>query len=135
MHLLDREYRYTDKERDWLEERFEMGLLELMRTHVYPCDENGRPTGGGILKAQVAFIFAGIRHAGPAVTEARVREWLAQVSKEPLGTLRVINKAVKACMASGALGYVIEDAPVEPEEMGKEEAGATPAAGASDPTS
>lgn len=139
MHLLDREFKYTDKEREWLEDRFEIGLLELMRQQVLPADDNGNPTGGGIYKAQIAFLYAGLRHYGNVMTESKVKELVRQVTAEPLMVMRVLNKAVKACMASGCLGFVYSPpAPPEEEEAEdpKEKAGAAavPEAGDNDKT-
>ncbi len=114
MHIMDREFKYTIAEREYLEDRFEMGLLELINDQIVPRGDSGSLTGGGKIGPQVAFVWAGLRHYGSRVTEARVKEWM--MDSPPI--LLVLDKAVTACLKAGILGFKWEPPP--PEEPEKE---------------
>lgn len=112
----DREFKYGMDERDALEDRFEMGLAEIIRKKV--IGENGRE---GIFKVQVAFIHQGIKHHGPAINEAKVRAWLTAEIDQKGHLFDALTMAAKAAFASGCLGLKHEEAEEEPS--GKDAAG------------
>ena len=119
----DREFRYTMDDREALEDRFNCGLLELIKTKVLPT-EDGKGTGGGVLKAQVALVWMGVKHYGAAVTEKRVREWLLQEIEAKGNMFGPLAKAAEAIMASGVLGVKYE---AQEDEPGKDAPAPEPA--------
>lgn len=115
--------RYTLTERKELEKRYAKGLRELILTDVYPLDEKNEPTGGGLIERQIAFLFMGIRHkAGPKFTEQKLEGWIDDAVLKGGHMLIYLTHAVRAAMASGVLGYVIEASEEPEEEKGKAEA-------------
>jgi hypothetical protein len=119
----EREFRYTRNERELLEDRFGIGLIDTIRTNVLPTGADGKPTGGGCIKHQTALVWAGLKHNGPKVTERAIAEWIDKLQEEGGNPYMVYGTAVAAVFASGVLGMTItEDETTEDkdEPEGKE---------------
>lgn len=113
----ERTFKWTRAVRNFLEERHNKGLLELIREDVLPCYDNGMPTGGGRWNAQVDFVWQGLRHAGPAITQSRVSEWMEALCDGGGSILEVLAPANASCLASGVLGFKYEiPSEEEPED-------------------
>jgi hypothetical protein len=124
--------RYTRDDRKALEERFDKGLRELINDDVWPTQE-GVPTGGGRMTAQVAIVHVGIRHCGPAITESKVEKWLFEdLIKQGRNALEILATCVVAILESGVLGLRVEVPEAEPE--GKDESEKEPSAQDSPPS-
>lgn len=114
-----RTFKYTHAEREWLEDRFNKGLLELIKEDVMPTDPaTGKLTGGGRWRAQVSVIQAGLRHEGKQITEAKVRKWIETHLAHDGHIVELINAAVTAIFASGVLGFTVK--PSDEDEEGDE---------------
>lgn len=119
-----RTFKYDMDAREVLEDRYDLGLQEILQRKVLGASGDGT-LRGGLFKAQVALVWLGIRHHGPAITEKKVRDWmLAEVTdKDQLFDLLTV--ACNAVYASGVLGLKYEEP--EDADAGKEGA-AEPAA-------
>jgi hypothetical protein len=113
--------KYTRAERELLEQRFGIGLQQLITTKVLPV-VNGQ-VQGGLISAQIALVHAGLKHDGPKLTEKAVGEWVDELSKTEEGVFPVVISAARAVGASGVLGRVIvDDEPDEESDEGKDRA-------------
>lgn len=120
--------KYTRKERVEIEQRFNCDLRTFIYEKAFPLGADNKPTGGGVLVAQEALLYYGLRHAGPKVTEERVSEWLqqeAETTKRPFIT--IVVQAVLALLSSGVLGFT-PNLESEEDDEGKEQAAEKPAA-------
>ena len=99
-----------------------MGMFDFVKSEVIPMDGT-TPTGGGIFRSQVAFLFFGLRHCGKSVSEAKVSEQLKKHILDGGNVFEVLNQASQAMMRSGVLGFQTgDDDEEEEEESGKAEA-------------
>jgi hypothetical protein len=128
-----RVFKYTNAERDLLEDRFDDGLYEILYRKALSTDPaTGKITGVGRRKVIVAVIWAGLKYYGKGVTERRVSEWLEQLvdEKPQTGVMEPLMAAVGCIWASGLMGVIPEgifdfEAPKDdqPEtESGKDDA-------------
>lgn len=111
-----RTLRYTKNERKQLEKRFGCGLFELVTQQVFPCDQDNRPTGGGTWAAQIAVLHAGLKHAGPAVTETRVETWVDDHIDKDGHVITLLAPAVNAMWAQGVFGMKLDVAELDDDE-------------------
>lgn len=116
----EREFKYTKKERVEFEARFKAGMWDTIRKHVLALNEEDEPTPGGMVEAQHALVYLGLRHAGPKVTEANVSLWLEQLVEQGGNVFSVYTTASTAVLVSGVLGYKYtppsEDEEADPKE-------------------
>lgn len=122
----ERPLRYTRHERVEYEKRFNAGMWEVIRKHVLALNENDEPTPGGMIEAQHALVWLGLRHNGPKWSESKVSEWLDELASNGGNVFAIFNTAATAVLASGVLGIKYAPAVVEEEpEEGKAAGDAT----------
>ncbi len=101
----ERELRYSQKDREEFEERFGEGMWTTIKRHVLALNEDDEPTPGGMLKAQRALLWFGLRHAGKKVTEEAVGQWLTDAVAKGENVLGLYQTATAAVLESGVLGF------------------------------
>lgn len=130
----EREFKYTFAEREQIEHQFKMGMFDFVRQQVIPLNADNVPTGGGIFRSQVAFIFFGLRHHGKGVTLTKISEQLKKHIIDGGNVYEVLGQASQAMMRSGVLGFQTSDEDEEDEEgkaespssSGEDTSGSTP---------
>lgn len=120
----EREFRYTRKERVEFEKRFGAGMWDVMKRHVLALNEDDVPTPGGMIEAQHALVWLGLRHKGPKVTEENVSIWLDEEAQKGGNVFAIYGTASNAVLASGVLGFKWEAPEVEDEEADPKEGSA-----------
>ena len=112
---------YTSQDRRDLEKRFGKGLREIIFEDVLPMDADHKPTGGGLLEQQIAFLHVGLKHNDAKVmTEKKVSAFVDEYVQKGNHIIGLLGVAVSAVLASGVLGFVYE---IQDESEGKADPG------------